>query len=84
MSVTKAVSATISREKLLQTARTLPADVKLGGWLHRDTCFVAATLMRGERRRQSRERQAVEMNALQMDSEADYSLVAPMLDEAAA
>ena len=67
---------------LARVARTLPHDVKLGGWLHRDTCFAASTLMRGERRRQSRERQAAEMNALQNNSEADYSLVAPVLDEA--
>ncbi len=67
---------------LARVARTLPADVKLGGWLHRDTCFVATTLMRGERRRQARERQAVEMNALQNHSEADYSQIAPLLDEA--
>src|SRR6185369_10162940 len=67
---------------LTRVARTLPQDVQLGGWLHRDTCFTASTLMRGERRRQSRERQAAEMNALQNNSEADYSLVAPVLDEA--
>src|ERR1700726_3164152 len=47
---------------LARVARTLPKDVKLGGWLHRDTCFAASTLLRGERRRQFRERQAVEMN----------------------
>jgi len=67
---------------LARVARTLPEDVQLGGWLHRDTCFTASTLMRGERRRQSRERQAAEMNALQNNSDADYSLVAPVLDEA--
>jgi len=67
---------------LARMARALPKDVKLGGWLHRDTCFVASKLMRGERRRQSRERQAVEMNALQNDSGPDFSLVAPILDEA--
>src|SRR6185436_17465648 len=67
---------------LARLARTLPADVMLGGWLHRHTCFVAAKTMRSERRRQSRERQAVEMNALQNDSGADFSRVAPMLDEA--
>jgi hypothetical protein len=60
----------------------LPKDVKLGGWLHRDTCFTASTLMRGERRRHSRERQAAEMNAMQNDSTAGYSRVAPVLDEA--
>src|ERR1035441_8056708 len=67
---------------LARVARTLPKDVSLGGWLHRDTCFVAGHAMRGERRRQSRERQAVEMNALQDNSEADFSRVAPVLDEA--
>ena len=67
---------------LARTARTLPSDVLLGGWLHRHTCFVAAKTMRGERRRQSRERQAVEMNAFQNNSGPDYSRVAPILDEA--
>src|SRR5689334_22922805 len=36
-------------------SRSLPQDLMLGGWLHRDTCFVAAKFMRGERRRQFRE-----------------------------
>ena len=66
-------------------ARVAPAlskDVMLGGWLHRHTCFVAAKTMRSERRRQSRERQAVEMNALPDHSEANLKLVAPVLDEA--
>src|SRR5712671_5858243 len=49
---------------LARTARTLSHNTMLGGWLHRDTCFVASKLMRGERRRQSRERRAAEMNAL--------------------
>ena len=75
------VSQTVFAD-LARAARTLPAEVKLGGWLHRDTCFMAANLMRGERRRQARERQAVEMNTLQNDSEADFSQVAPLLDEA--
>jgi RNA polymerase sigma factor (sigma-70 family) len=63
-------------------ARTLSPEVMLGGWLHRHTCFVAANTMRGERRRQSRERQAVEMSVLQDNSGADFSLIAPILDEA--
>ena len=67
---------------LARLARTLPQEVRLGGWLHRHTCFVAANTLRGERRRQSRERQAVEMNTLQNQSEADFSQVAPLLDEA--
>lgn len=67
---------------LARKARTLSNDVMPGGWLHRHTCFVAANTMRSERRRQSRERQAVEMNALQENSGADYSLIAPILDDA--
>src|SRR5580765_3616670 len=67
---------------LARLARTLSHDVRLGGWLHRHACFLAAKAMRGERRRQSRERQAVEMNALQDNSGTDFSLVAPILDEA--
>ncbi len=67
---------------LARLARSLPKEVMLGGWLHRHTCFVAATLLRSERRRRARERQAVEMNALPDHSDANLALVAPMLDEA--
>jgi RNA polymerase sigma factor (sigma-70 family) len=67
---------------LARLARTLSREVMPGGWLHRHTCFVAANTLRGERRRQSRERQAVEMNALQNHSGADFSQIAPLLDEA--
>ncbi len=67
---------------LARKAQTLPHEVRLGGWLHRDACLVAGHTMRAERRRQSRERQAVEMNVLQNHSDADFSQVAPLLDEA--
>jgi RNA polymerase sigma factor (sigma-70 family) len=63
-------------------AKGLSSEVRLGGWLHRHTCFVAAKILRGERRRQSRERQAVEMNALPDHSQARLAEVAPILDEA--
>ena len=75
--VTQTVFADLAR-----LARTLSNEVRLGGWLHRHTCFVAVNTLRGERRRQARERQAVEMNTLQNNSEADFSQVAPLLDEA--
>ena len=67
---------------LARTAGALSPKVMLGGWLHRRTCHVAATILRGERRRQFRERQAAEMNALQDHSEANLALVAPILDDA--
>jgi len=67
---------------LARKARSLPQNVMLGGWLHQATCNVAATVMRTERRRQARERQAVQMNTLQNDSAGTLDHVAPILDEA--
>jgi RNA polymerase sigma factor (sigma-70 family) len=67
---------------LARTARRLSKDALLGGWLHRDTCFVASKIMRGERRRQSRERQAAEMNAVNNTPDAALAEIAPVLDEA--
>jgi RNA polymerase sigma factor (sigma-70 family) len=66
---------------LARHASRLSADTMLGGWLHRDTCFVAAKLMRGERRRQFRESQATEMNALNA-AETKFTELAPVLDQA--
>jgi len=63
-------------------ARKVPKDVMLGGWLHQHTVFVARTVMRGERRRQLRERQAVEMISLQDHTETNLAQIAPILDEA--
>src|SRR5215469_5798385 len=67
---------------LARKAASLPNDVQLGGWLHRHTCFVASHSMRSERRRQFRERQAVEMNALNDNSGMDFRQIAAVLDEA--
>ena len=66
---------------LARMARTLSSEVMLGGWLHRHTYHVAATILRSERRRQSRERQVAEMNALQDYSGVNFAHVAPVLDE---
>jgi len=35
---------------LARKAALLPANVQLGGWLHRHTCFVARKALRKERR----------------------------------
>jgi RNA polymerase sigma factor (sigma-70 family) len=67
---------------LAQKAHGLPGNVHLGGWLHRDTYHVAATILRGERRRQNRERQAMETNSLEDHSPDNLARLAPVLDEA--
>ncbi|HEY1789766.1 MAG TPA: sigma-70 family RNA polymerase sigma factor [Verrucomicrobiae bacterium] len=67
---------------LARMAGSVSSEAMVGGWLHRHTCFVAANLMRGERRRQARERQAAHMNASEETPEVDWTLIAPILDEA--
>src|SRR2546426_590888 len=67
---------------LARMACTLSREVMLGGWLHRHCCFVARKVMRGERRRAARERQAIEMNELRDDSQVSLSEIAPILDDA--
>src|SRR5260221_3787066 len=66
---------------LAKKARSIPPKVMLGGWLHQATCNVTATLIRSERRRQIRERQAAEMNALQNDSTGPTDMMGATLDE---
>src|SRR5215469_1746444 len=67
---------------LARQAHSLSREIMLGGWLHRHTCFVAAKVMRTERRRQARERRAVEMNALQDQLETNAAAIAALLDDA--
>jgi len=67
---------------LARLAPSLSRNVLLGGWLHRHTCFLAARTLRGERRRQSRERQVAEMNATPDHSAANLAQLAPVLDDA--
>jgi len=63
---------------LARIAGKLSRGTTLGGWLHRHTCFVARTTMRGERRRLARERQAAEMK----EGKSLLAEAAPVLDEA--
>ena len=67
---------------LARLAGTLSDDIMLGGWLHRRTWHVATTLMRNERRRLNRERQAAEMNPPPDYAETSFERIAPLLDEA--
>src|SRR5438445_9720749 len=54
---------------LARKARSLPRGVVLAGWLHRHTCYAAATAVRTERRRRTREQTAMEMRALEDTTE---------------
>jgi RNA polymerase sigma factor (sigma-70 family) len=67
---------------LARKARSLPRNVILGGWLYRHTCFVAMQAARTEHRRRARERQALDMNALNEPPEPDWERLAPVLDQA--
>src|SRR5436190_15013434 len=75
--VTQTVFADLARK-----ARSLPRDVVLAGWLYRHACFTAAKAVRAERRRRIREKTAMEMNALQANTEPNWEQIAPVLDEA--
>jgi len=75
--VTQTVFADLARK-----AARLPADVILSGWLYRHTFFVASSMIRAERRRRTREQEAVAMNAIAENNEPDWSRLAPYLDAA--
>lgn len=66
---------------LARKAESLCSVELLGGWLHRHTGFVASSIVRGERRRQAREQETVEMNALQDSPDSLWQQMAPLLDE---
>lgn len=68
---------------LAHKAPTLSENVILAGWLHRATLFAARQVLRGERRRQAREQQAVTMNLISSEPENDdWRQIRPLLDEA--
>ncbi len=66
---------------LARKARSLPRRLVLAGWLHRHTCFTAATAVRTERRRKAREQTAMEMKALDDNTQPPWEMSAPYLDE---
>ncbi len=67
---------------LARKARSLPREIVLAGWLHRDTRFTALEVLRKERRRKVRELEAAAMH--EAESEAHpivWSSIQPILDE---
>lgn len=65
---------------LARKARSLPPGVRLSGWLHRHTCFMASNLLRSEQRRLNREKVALDMYS--NSSEDAWTQLAPVVDEA--
>jgi RNA polymerase sigma factor (sigma-70 family) len=69
---------------LARKARSLSGDVILAGWLYRSTRFAALTFLRNERRRQTREKQAMQLLDPPGESSPDWDRIRPVLDKAMA
>src|SRR5262245_45397528 len=67
---------------LARKAPTFSKEILVGGWLHRHTCYLAANVLRRERRRQAREQEAVRMNGPEHDANDSAARLDPVLDAA--
>ena len=67
---------------LARKAAAVSKKAVVTGWLFRSTRFAALALLRTERRRRSREKQAMDMLELSATSETDWEHLRPTLDEA--
>src|SRR5581483_11291342 len=67
---------------LARKAASLSSQVVLAGWLHRDTRFTALDMLRAERRRQTREQEALAMNPPGSNADPDWEQLRLLLDEA--
>jgi RNA polymerase sigma factor (sigma-70 family) len=65
---------------LARMAPKLNREILIGGWLHKHTLHLASHVMRTRQRRETREREAVAMSALQ--EQPNLSHIAPIIDEA--
>ena len=79
--VTQGVFTDLVR-KAPSLGQTLAENASLVGWLYRSTRFAALNQLRDDRRRQARERQAMEN--LTSETTTEWERVGPMLDEAMA
>src|SRR5208283_194679 len=62
--------------------RTLTGNSSLLGWLYRSTRYTALNQLRDDRRRQVRERQAMEYLEPASETATDWERVHPLLEEA--
>jgi len=67
---------------LARSAITLADGVLIGGWLYRRTCHVAQPVMRAQRRRLAREREAATMHEPATEPQAERALLDAHLDQA--
>src|SRR6266487_1250469 len=65
-------------------AGTLTGEASLLGWLYRSTRFAALNQLRDDRRRQARERQAMQQLGPTSEIAPEWERVQPVLDEAMA
>ncbi|MBI5773906.1 MAG: sigma-70 family RNA polymerase sigma factor [Verrucomicrobia bacterium] len=68
--------------KAREVAAKFPVEASLAGWLHRAARYAALNHLRGTRRRQFNERQAMAQLLTDSESAADWELIRPALDEA--
>ncbi len=66
---------------LARKARSIPPTTPVAGWLHQNTCFRAAGIVRTEQRRQAREQKAAHMESIDREDSASWTRLAPLLDE---
>ena len=81
--ITQSVFTDLAR-KAQPLAGTLTGDASLLGWLYRSTRFLALNQMRDDRRRQARERHAMEHFDPASETVPEWERVQPVLDEAMA
>ncbi len=69
---------------LARKAASLKSDTLLAGWLYRSTRYAVLNELRSRKRRQERERQAMQLLDSSPEAAPEWERIAPLLDEAIA